>query len=511
MSDWTSGYVADIGYTFGYYNELNPLRAKYLLLSARLALPALGAACELGFGQGVSVNAHSAASPLDWYGTDFNPSQAGFAQQLAGSYADGAKLYDQSFAEFCARTDLPDFDYIALHGIWSWISDDNRATIVDFVRRKLKVGGVLYISYNTLPGWTAMVPVRHLLARHAEIMTAPGAGPAAKVESAVAFARKLWATNPAYARAHPRLGERLATIAAQDPHYLAHEYFNRDWVPMSFADMAGCLQSAKVDFACSASPIEHVAETQMTAEQIALLNELPDATFRQSVRDFIVNQQFRRDYWVKGPRPLNALAYTEQLRAQRIILVAPRDEVTLTLDCVLGRTTMTEKIYMPLLDMLADHQPRSLGQLEKDLRSSEITLAHLQQATLVLMEKGAVALAQDDATIAQCRPRTDSLNRTLISQARSSSDINFLASPVLGGGVAVSRFHQLFLLARANDMPAPHEWALFTDRLLKAQQQRVLKDGAPIMDDADMLRHLKEQADIFNEKRLPLLIALGIG
>jgi len=44
---------------------------------------------------------------------------------------------------------LPDFDYIGLHGIWSWISDENRQVIVDFIRKKLKVGGVLYISYNT--------------------------------------------------------------------------------------------------------------------------------------------------------------------------------------------------------------------------------------------------------------------------------------------------------------------------------------------------------------------------
>lgn len=27
MNDWTAGYVADIGYTFGYYDEMNPLRA----------------------------------------------------------------------------------------------------------------------------------------------------------------------------------------------------------------------------------------------------------------------------------------------------------------------------------------------------------------------------------------------------------------------------------------------------------------------------------------------------
>ena len=49
MSDWTAGYVADIGYTYGYYTELNPLRVKLAFLKAGLALPEVGSACELGF------------------------------------------------------------------------------------------------------------------------------------------------------------------------------------------------------------------------------------------------------------------------------------------------------------------------------------------------------------------------------------------------------------------------------------------------------------------------------
>ena len=36
MNDWTSGYVADIGYTFGYYLELSPLRANLAFLNASL-------------------------------------------------------------------------------------------------------------------------------------------------------------------------------------------------------------------------------------------------------------------------------------------------------------------------------------------------------------------------------------------------------------------------------------------------------------------------------------------
>eukprot|EP01032_Pedospumella_encystans_P035337 gene35337-39975_t len=57
--------------------------------------------------------------------------------ELATASDAHAQLHDQSFAEFCNRPGLPDFDFIGLHGIWSWISEANRAVIVDFVRRKL--------------------------------------------------------------------------------------------------------------------------------------------------------------------------------------------------------------------------------------------------------------------------------------------------------------------------------------------------------------------------------------
>ena len=83
MTTWTSGYVADIGYTFGYYTELNPLRLGLAFAQQGLVAPTVGAACELGFGQGLSANLHAAAGVAQWHGTDFNPSQAGFAQQLA--------------------------------------------------------------------------------------------------------------------------------------------------------------------------------------------------------------------------------------------------------------------------------------------------------------------------------------------------------------------------------------------------------------------------------------------
>ena len=222
MIDWTSGYVADIGYTFGYYQELNPQRVKLAFLNAGLVAPEFGTACELGFGQGLSANMHAAASVCSWHGTDFNPSQAGFAQELASVSGANAHLYDEAFDEF-AKRDMPEFDYIGLHGIWSWISDDNRTVIVNFIRKKLKVGGVLYISYNTLPGWGTFAPMRHLMTKHAEVIGADGVGIVSRIDGALDFTEKLLATNPAFSRANPLINEKIKQIKGQNRHYLAHE------------------------------------------------------------------------------------------------------------------------------------------------------------------------------------------------------------------------------------------------------------------------------------------------
>ena len=52
MQDWTSGYVSDLSYTYGYYIELNPFRLRMAFLNAGLVFPEFDTACELGFGQG---------------------------------------------------------------------------------------------------------------------------------------------------------------------------------------------------------------------------------------------------------------------------------------------------------------------------------------------------------------------------------------------------------------------------------------------------------------------------
>lgn len=510
MSNWSSGYVANIDYTYGYYGELNPLRIKMAFLHKGMVFPEVGTACELGFGQGLSTALHAAASVTHWYGTDFNPAQAGFAQELATLSGSGAKLYDEAFADFADREDLPEFDYIGLHGIWSWISDENRAVIVEFIRRKLKVGGVLYISYNTLPGWAAFAPMRHLMTEHAEIIGAKGFGIVSRIDDAVEFADKLLATNPLFARANPAVNDRIKKLKDQNRHYLAHEYFNRDWHPMHFATMREWLEPAKLSFACSANYLDAIDRINLTADQQTFLKDVPDEMFRESVRDFMVNQQFRKDYWVKGPRRLSALEQAEAIRAQRVILTVHRPDVSLKVNASLGEATMSEKVYGPVLDLLADHQPKTLAQLEGSLQPEGINLPQIIEVVLVLSAIGHLASAQDEALISKTKARTDKLNASICLRARSSSDIAYLASPVTGGGIHVPRFHQLFLSAMGSGHEHADDWATAAWKVLSAQNQRILKDGKTLDTEEDNIVELKLQAESFAEKQLPALKALQI-
>jgi SAM-dependent methyltransferase len=512
MSDWTSGYVVDrdAGYTYGYYGELNPLRARAAFIASGLVPPKFENACELGFGQGMSVNLHAAASKTHWWGTDFNPAQASFAQELARASGAPAHLFDQAFAEFCARDDLPDFDYIGLHGIWSWISSENRALIVDFVRRRLKVGGVLYISYNTMPGWSAFAPMRHLLTEHAEVMAAPGRGVVSRVDAAIEFARRLMTVNPRYAAVNPEAVARLERIKDQNRHYLAHEYFNLDWEPMPFAALAKWLGPAKLDYACSAHQLDAFDGINLSPEQQGFLREIPDRMFRETTRDFMVNQQFRRDYWVRGVRSLAPVAYLEALKRERFMLLNPAGEVPLKVMGQLGEATLQESVYRPLLAALADYRPKSLGQLEEALAASKIDFRQIAEAAGIMVGAGQLAPVQPEEDAAAAAPQTRRLNAHILARAHSSNDIGYLASPVTGGGVAVPAIQQLFIVARQRGHKLPQEWASFCWQALSAQGQRLVKEGKVVETAEENLAELVRQAKEFAEQRLPVLQALQV-
>jgi hypothetical protein len=510
--NWTSGYVSEVDYTHGYYRELSPSLLRLACLSAGVAPSPSNrfTYLELGFGQGLSINIHAAAMDGDFWGTDFNPNQAAQARSLVDASGSGATLLDDSFADLAARSDLPEFDIIALHGIWTWISQENRRVIVDLIRRKLRVGGIAYISYNCLPGWAPAIPLRHLMSLHAELAGSEATGYVGKIDDALRFTQQVVDSGARYFKANPAVGERLKLIVGQNRNYVAHEYFNRHWDVMAFSDVARMVEEAKLSFVASSHLIDHVEAVNLSEAGQKLLSSINQPILRQSVRDYFINQQFRRDIFSKGMRRLSKLEQAEAFRQQKFALLIRAEDVPMKVMGALGEGALQETIYRPVIDSLAHdgYAPKSLAQIAAHPKLASQPFSRLIEVLLVLTGAGHVHPAHEPARHA--KTRCASLNRALCQRARSSGDVTFLASPVVALGVPVLRFQQLFLLAAQQGKKTPSEQATFTWNILAAQGQRITKGGKTLDSAEENLAELTLQAEEFSAKRLPLLTALGV-
>ena len=511
MQDWAHGYVADIDYSFGFYQELVPAHQFFACLTAGMRSPAPDARltyCELGCGQGLSTNILAAGNPhIDFYATDFNPDHIAGAQRLADdAEIDNVHFYDCAFADFDAHPTLPDsFDVIALHGIYSWISPENRRHIVAFIRRKLRPGGLVYISYNTLPGWAAVMPLRRLLVDHAATRSGPITG---RIDAALDFACQMKGVNARAFAANPVLGERLAAMQPMARNYLAHEYFNRDWTPFYFEDVVAELSAAKLSFVASAHLPDQLDLINLTDDQKTLLATEADPIRRQGLKDFMINQQFRRDIFVKGREAYSLPDSRAVWSRQRFVMSARPEDVPMTLKTPLGEMTLQEAVYKPLLEKLTE--PSTLAALIEDPKIADLGWARLQQALVLLVGAGHLQLCLPEKDQRKRKERTNRLNKVLMARAQSSANIAYLASPVTSAGIMVNRFEQLFLASIANGQNRPEDWANSVWNILSSQGIRLQKEGAVIESDADNLAELNRQAQEFSEKRLKVLQNLQV-
>lgn len=55
------------------------------------------------------------------------------------------------------------FDYIIVHGIWSWVPDVVKDKILSICNVNLSDNGIAYVSYNTYPGWKRLEQLRDIM------------------------------------------------------------------------------------------------------------------------------------------------------------------------------------------------------------------------------------------------------------------------------------------------------------------------------------------------------------
>ena len=181
------------------------------------------------------------------------------------------------------------FDIIMAHGVFSWVTDDARDAMLEMCSSLLAPNGLLYLNYNTKPGWTVRGMVRDFLMQH----TVHASSLKERAEMCQAVAAKVIAPLKAEEHSYSRLmGNEFQMVINQNPAYIAHEYLspenNAYWRDEFFSLLQnfGFAYVADADFNCISNRI--------TTDYANLLQEagLADSTAGNSA-DLICYRQMQ--------------------------------------------------------------------------------------------------------------------------------------------------------------------------------------------------------------------------
>lgn len=508
----TEGHYAELAYTSGCYHELGPAHLRFCGLTAGIdcAVPVAPTYLELGIGQGVSLAVHAATNEGSFWGVDINPDHVAHARDLAAASGTDLKLEAISFADFAGRTDLPLFDAITLHGVWSWVSDASRQVIVDLIRDRLAPGGAVYVSYNCQPGWASRSPVRHLLKLgHGRIAEASDT-PERKIETALEFMEDVAAADGRFFAENRPAASHAASLRRTSAQYLGHEYLNADWHVPYFSEVAEALSGADLEFVASARLLDRLDALHLPPAGVALMHRQRDPILRQSVRDFLVNQQFRPDVFARRPRQLSEAEQARRMDAQAFVLVCGLDEIDFELTGAHGEVVLPEALYGPLAIALAsdDFRAKTTAEIMALPELSMLRRNDVINGLITLVGMGVVRPAQ--AFTPQTRARSQGYNRLVLERAVSGPHLTHMASPVVGGGILTPRSAQLFLRAWSAGAHSTETIAASVWEVFETTGERAARNGHDLVTRQANLAALGAMARRFIDQTVPLYRALEI-
>lgn len=507
MAVWSDGYFTGVQYTRKYYSHMAPANMAFACVRQGIRPPELGPGAtflELGCGQGYGLNLLAAANPaIRFFGIDFNPGQIANARSLAGAAGLGnVDFQDLSFEQLLALPEgrIPQFDVIALHGILSWVSPENRAHIVRILDRHLKPGGMVSVSYNALPGWAPLMPLRGFVKAYFDRTRGP---PKERAFDAFRAAAKLVEQGARGFGAGPQAIEAVLKL---DPAYLIHEYLNDHFHPFFHAEVARELDEARLTFAASAFLSEDMVGLAAPQAMHGQIEAETDPVWRETLLDYANNRRFRRDIFVRGPNALSAPERDRLLRDARLALIESREQVSLQFTIPMGSLAGDAETYGVVIDALA-HGPRTLDELAQLPPFAGMIDGQLLKVVGLLMGAGAVHPMIDEGQAARTAP---ALNQAVIKRLAWDSAPSYIAAGAIGGGVRVG-FADLLALGAAGDKKPDH---LATARrgleILALNGSQLAKDGKALTSRAESEAELVERLKKVEATRLPMFRALGV-
>ncbi len=513
MTATAAGYVTDVDYIPGFYPHLSPVALRYAASLNRVVPPATKSHfryLELGCGLGRSLTTLAAANPQgEFVGIDVNASHvAAIEKDIAAGQLTNVRAIATDFASL--PKDLGSFDFLTLHGVFSWVAPEVRRQILDVARRHLSAGGLLLVSYNAMPGWAHLQPIRGILRQYASLRAGDSEQ---RLKAALKYLVFIRDKKAKYFEDNPRAAAYVDALLKQNPRYLVHEYLNEHWTSFYFSEVAEMFASAGLSFVGSLPIHTNFWDLCVRPEFQELFRTAGTRLVTESHKDFCANTMFRWDLYTPGLQRMQSieerLEHVDDLHYQ-----AARRGIALPQQINLGIVTSTVQgpLYESLLQLLSDRSLRLSEILQNDAFAQTppaeilrtVDTANAMGLLEVSAKRGAGEMSGGTTGLQVALP----WNRAVLESDALSGQPITLASTLTGTGHSLGDLDATILVELCEG--GEERLGERVAARLAARGRVLQENGSPVSDPAASRKLVEAAVAGFRAGTLSRLVRLGI-
>ncbi len=403
---------------------------------------------------------------------------------------------------------LASFNYITLHGLYSWVSPEVRRGIRAFITSKLEVGGLVYVSYNAMPGWGAAGPLRRFF-----IDTAPrlGGDLVERARQIIAMLVDLQTKGAPVFTETPTASRVLERLTQSDIRYVAHEFLGTNWEPLYFADLNREMDAAGLRFAGHAEIAGNFPALSVVPELANDFLDGSDRIARESIRDFVTNRFFRRDVFVRVDEAHQVRPDDDNLKSTLFGFLVSAEHAPSSIEWAGGKVSFAGAWFDRLKKLLA-YRVLSLSEIVQDpiLRNipKDELVTGIKQLTIggffAPFARGEIEPAGGAVEKIRLVPK---INEVLFDRYDWAGRALVLASPVAGSGVALNSLEAALLGGLRTHDPVSWIAAELNHRGVGIQ---TIDEGVPINDEAEARKAITRSLELFQKHKLPKLAYFGV-
>jgi len=292
----------EVPYLAASFSNTHPEILAVTALMRGLEHPPLAGArvLELGCARGANLVPMAWSMPdAEFVGVDLSGRQVEEAREMAKAvgasnvtfHAMDLRGLDESFGSF---------DYIVGHGLYSWVPPDVQEALLEVCARRMSPRGMLYLSYNTYPGWHVSVMFREMMLYRIRKLS----DPRERLREARGFMHFLAdSAGPEESLWGALLKSHADYVDQAEDWYLLHDDLETENNPVYFSEM--------VDRAARHG-LQYVTEERWGTPDEVLSPEVwkildrfaTDRIEREQYLDFLRNARFRRSLFCHAGLPI---------------------------------------------------------------------------------------------------------------------------------------------------------------------------------------------------------------